>query len=218
MTYNSTTFSVPSDQAPGDLSSPEGLTSFLSTFCSNSIELQGEIRQPQRIGKASLTLRGVTRSGWCQWAIDNLIAPCGAPGLAFLTLREADWRVDFEQGYRLVSCLDASKIAIAVEDIQRVVAWAELNPLILAGLLPGYETPPDYSEEERRKFEPAMEKMMLDAVRDELISVSPHWDVPGADDGTGPEYLFAFLRTMLAIMQVAAERREIIVHIQRLPS
>ena len=217
-TYDSTTFSVPLDQVPDDFSSPEGVKSFLSTFCSESIEQQREIRHPQHIGKASLTLYGVTRSGWCQWAIENLIAPCGAPGLAFLTLRAADWRVDFEWGYYLVSCLDAPKIAIAVEDIQRVFAWAELNPLILAGLLPGYEIPPDYSEEERKKFEPDIEKLMLDAVRDEGISVRPHRDVPGADDGTGPEYLFAFLRTMLAIMQVAVERREIIVHIQDLPS
>jgi len=129
------------DQAPGDFSSPEGVKSFLSTFCSKSIEQQREIRHPQRIGTASLTLYGVTRSGWCQRAIDNLIVPCGVPSLAFLTLREADRRVDFEQGYYLVSCLDAPKISIAVEDIQRVFAWAKLNPLILAGLLPGYVRP-----------------------------------------------------------------------------
>jgi hypothetical protein len=217
-TYDSTTFSVPLDQAPDDFSSHEGVESFLSTFCSRSLEQQREIRHPQRLGNASLTLHGVTRSGWCQWAIDNLIAPCGAPGLAFLTRREADWRVDFEEGYYLVSYLDAPKIALAVEGIQRVFAWAELNPLILAGLLPGYEIRPDYSEKDRRKYELDIEKIMLDAVLDEIISVRPHRDVPYAEDGTGPEYLFAFLRTMLVIMQVAAERREIVAHIQVLPS
>lgn len=219
VTFGSTTLALPSDEVPRGFASLNELKSFLATHAKGkSLASQRLIRHVRDAGDADLVLYGATRSGWCHWAVENLIAECAVSGLAFLTRHAVGQRLDLEGGYHLVSLLDTPGIADAINDIHRVFTWAEGHPDDLAELLPGYEVPPDYSPEQRSEHQAEIGKLMLDAVRDDVISVWPAWDVPYADDGTGPEYLFAFLRTLLVILQAARARGEVVVHIQDLPS
>lgn len=176
-----------------------------------------ELRSEEDFRDKAITLYGSTRNGWFHGAIDKVIAARGTRALDFLKYGVFDKRLeDGDRCYLAVSFLDSPRIHASIADIQHIFEWAAAEPTAIAELLPGYEVPRDYSPEERKSFEKHTTDLVLSSIRDPSIYVFPSLDAPYADEGTGPEYFFSFLRALQVILRRAESRDLAVVHIQNL--
>jgi hypothetical protein len=205
---SSTTWSLTSsarrDSIPASFASLAELRSFLSSH----ERARADDPDPAAI------LFGATRNGWCYAAIDKLISEWHVPALSFLTTRSSGQKFDLGlRSYYQFSVLDVPEIDAAIAAIATVFERAESHPDAAAKLIMGFEAVPQNSAEEQVW----MRKTILEAVRDDLVSENPSMEIPLAEDGQGPEYLFPFLRTALAILQAAKARGEVVTHFQVIP-
>jgi hypothetical protein len=213
--YCSTTFALSPETFPSRFVSFVDLESFVEAKANEKYAEQKNILHESEIGDSSLVLHGASRYGAFQHAIADVLSTRGTTGLAFLTYGHFDQKFDSSHGgYFAISVLDSAKIVAAIVAIHDLIEWATLSPDELAKLLPGYEIMPDVKGIRRDELILATRQLVLDALRDDIISIHPSVYVPCADDGTGPGYFFAFLRTVLVILEGARKRGDIVVHFQ----
>jgi hypothetical protein len=199
--------SAPRDSIPASFASFVELESFLSSRA----RARAEDPDP------AMELFGATRNGWCYAAIDRLILEWQVPALGFLTTRSSGQKFDLGLGrYYQFSVLDFPEIDAAIAAIATVFERSEKHPDAAANLIMGPVVATGNSAEEQEN-QAWMRQIILESVRDGLVSKNPSMEIPMAEDGQGPEYLFAFLRTALAILQAAKARREVVTHFQAIP-
>jgi hypothetical protein len=187
--YDTRTFTVPSQKLPSSFSSLEEFESF---------EMEaGGIAHARSDGLHHLW--GSTRSGWAIYVVRNLLR--SAPDLTALQfLSDTGHTYTFETEYGLtgVSVLDSSAVDAAAEQLDRLLDSLRADPQRA------------YDADEAGMFsDPDVES----ALRRDYVCAQPAFDsqVRG-DEGEGADYLFTYLRSVLALLRAAQGEGLFVVH------
>ena len=187
--YLSETFSVPDDRIPATFGSKEEFATFAT-------HAKGEARQ--RPGGLHY-LHGSTRSGWALLTAWNAAkAVSGNEVLSFLSGKGRTADFDDEHGNTAVSILSPSEVKDAAGRLQALLVALRVNPAAVydadhAGVFYGDD----------------VEK----ALARDYVSAKPRFDTQvRGDEGESADYLFTFLRSMLAVLNSAAAQELAVAH------
>lgn len=187
--YGTRTFTVSSHEVPSSFSSLEDFDAFK--------QKAGGIAHERTDGFHYLA--GSTRSGWAIYTTQNLLqsAP-NAPALQFLVESGHTYRFESEYGFTAVSVLDSTAVDAAAEALDGLLSALRADPLRV------------YDADEGGVFSDGDVEAAL--ARD-YVSVRPTFDrqVRG-DEGESADYLFTYLRSILAVLHAAQREGLSVVH------
>lgn len=195
-------FALPKDLIPTTFETVEGQHGFVIAQSNRAYLKRKEIEQAQEpknqpgnwleIGRSvllsSLVLRGLSRSGWFEKVLEDLIGQQGETALDFLTEKEDQapfvWANEDEDFRYRYTALDSPRLSAVAADVRSLIAWCESNPDLAATLISD-----GFSRDD-----------VLEAIHLEDIA----YDMADyVDDGIGPDYLFCYLRGLLVILDRA---------------
>jgi hypothetical protein len=187
--YGTRTFTVASHELPSSFASLEEFEAFARKAGGEANARAGGLHD----------LWGSTRSGWAIYTTRNLLrsAPT-ATALQFLSDRGHAYRFETEYGFTAVSVLDAGAIAAAAEQLDQLLSVLRADPARAC------------DADEAGMFSDGDAEAAL--ARD-YLSATPAYDsqVRG-DEGEGADYLFTYLRSILALLRAAQGQKLSVVH------
>lgn len=227
-----TTFALPSEQIPRSFSSTKERRQFISEQANRAyasfVSLAGTgsiwklLETPgydpntpwfeQDVLRSELVLSGTSRSAWLEQYLAKLIpAHCSAT-LELLTLQANAFPFEEhpvgEDEYAFVQhlrylVLETPLISTMADDIRSFLRWSEANIEFVASVL---------------KTECSREDLEI-SLRAKTVSFLPDRYHPTLrfDDGIGPEYMFLYLRSLLALLEQALAKGYLVVHFQEQP-
>lgn len=204
--YASTAFALPAADVPLSFGSTDALLHFIQSQIARARDHEQRLCADGHASDSGeqtlLTARvlcGASSSGWFDRVLENVIKECGAGQLAFLTDNEdeapfvwpdEDWR------YRY-TILDAARMGAVMNDLRALIDWSTDHTEQVGELIDWYS--------------PA-----------EVAAAVQHTDITWAlctrtEEGIGPDYLFVFLRSFLALLERAHAAGELVVFFQKQP-
>ena len=141
------------------------------------------------------TLISSSRNDWLASTVTSLAAHLGEPSLGFLVPTGRSPTKDRSGYWWFVSKLDSACIASAILGGERLLEYAGQNSEYVATLLDGEDA-----------------AQVLEALR----SATPHYDSvrgpKGEEDGDGPFYLFAYLKSLVFLLRYVQEHGHCVIH------
>jgi hypothetical protein len=188
--YDTRTFTVSSEEVPSTFASLEDFQNFKT-------EAGGKAHART---DALHYVWGSTRSGWAIYLMRNLLdsAP-DYPALQFLTDKGHTHTFETEYGSTSVSMLDATGVAAAVAQFD--------------GLLSSMKEAPDRVYEADHGGIFSDQDVETAAARDYVSAKPAYDDQVWGDEGQSADYLFTYLRSVLAVLRSAQEQGLSVVHV-----
>lgn len=226
--YRSDTFALPAAAIPAQFSTTtelmlfieqqmqrgrEALQAIASGPCSPSLDSPGldspGLDSPGRTSpcqthaaealERALVLHGSSSSGWFERVLENLLDASGSRHLGFLT--EKDEVAPFtwpDENWRFrCTVLDAQAVAQAAAEVRILIRWCSEHPALTGELLDWYA---------------ADEVTAAIACADVMIDVAAY-----IEEGLGPAYLFAYLRSLQHLLDCAQAAGLHVLHFQKHP-
>lgn len=175
-TYDTSTYAIAPD--PG---LPDG-----SSGPPTSIYSYGRIR-PE--GEALLYTSGATRSGWAIYQTEAILSRLNLPALAFLTDGGTENLLPTEGCKHGYAIIDSARQPEVIAQFHELFARLKENPMLAAD--------DDYGIYDDDQIAPALAR--------DYVSANPCYDYLNVDgeDGQSADYLFVYLRSVLAVIENA---------------
>ncbi|MDB4908064.1 MAG: hypothetical protein JWO05_2848 [Gemmatimonadetes bacterium] len=186
--YLTRTFTVASHELPSTLASLEEF---------DALKLEAGGRAGSRVDGLH-HLGGTTRSGWAIYTTQGLLRSFPA-GTALQFLEDSgQYRFETELGLTAVTVLDSAAVDAAAEQLDQLLSNLAADPIRV------------YFADDGGIFGDGEVEAAL--ARD-YVSANPAFDRQvGGDDGEGADYLFTYLRSMLALLRTAQAQQLSVVH------
>lgn len=187
--YTTRTFATEEKSLPSSFASLEDFERFSQHAVSEAMNKPGKL----------FYVRGSTRSGWAIYTIKNLLKTGEFPAIQFLGDSGHQYGFESEYGSTSVAVVTPTQLACVIAELERLLSELSVNP------------DPAYDAEE---FGIYCEGDVEAALQRDYICQDPALDPQvSGDEGQSADYLFVFLRSILAVMNNAHADGLAVIHV-----